>query len=254
MATCIVHISDLHVPAADPAQMEALAESIAAARPDVIVASGDLTRRGRRREFSAAASFLAALPGAKLIVPGNHDVPLIRNRLTRPFARFAESFPDAPASVETPDVVVAGFNTAVGSRLSTWDWSLGDAPPERVAPVAALLRDRLQGRLGIVACHHPLRRHALDGRRSTTARGPEAFAALADAGMRVLLHGHLHRSSRTCLDVGGAEVCEICANTALSDRERAGPAGYNILDIEGSAWKLTVMNWQERRYARGSVN
>ncbi len=251
MATRIVHISDLHFPAADSAQAEALARSIVEAKPDVIVQTGDLTRRGRNREYRAAAAFMASLPGTKLIVPGNHDVPLmdVTARVFRPFARFVEYFPDLPPIIETPDVVIVTLNTAVGLRLSAWDWSLGDAPAERIAPVAALLQERLKGRLGIVACHHPLRRHSLDVRRSTTRRGPLAFAELADAGMRILLHGHLHRASRTCIAVNGVEVCEVCANTALSDRERAGPAGYNILDVQNGTWTLTVAHWYDRHYA-----
>lgn len=253
MATRLIHISDLHFPAADPAQPRALVESITAARPDVIAVSGDLTRRGRRHEFAAASAFVAALPGQKLVVPGNHDVPLLRNRLTRPFARFAKYFPDQPLYIETTDILLAGINTAIGIRLSEWDWSLGVAPPERIAPVALLLREFGRGRLGIVACHHPLRRHALDVRRSVTRRGPEAFEELAASGMRILLHGHLHRSSRTCLPLQDGEVCEICANTALSDRERGGPAGYNIIDVENGLWTLKVVRWLEGRYAETAV-
>jgi 3',5'-cyclic AMP phosphodiesterase CpdA len=248
MATRLVHLSDLHFPAAQPAQAEALAQSIAAARPDVVAITGDLTRRGRRHEFEAAARLVDALPGEVIVVPGNHDVPLVKHRFSRPFARFAAYFPGQPLYIETSDILLAGLNTAVGARLTALDWSLGDAPRERVAPVALLLREFGRGRLGIVACHHPLRRHALDQQRSVTRRGPEAFAELAASGMRLLLHGHLHRSSSTCLDASGVAVCEVCANTALSDRERSGPAAYNVIDVENGAWRLTVMRWNADRY------
>jgi 3',5'-cyclic AMP phosphodiesterase CpdA len=250
MATRIVHISDLHFAAADSEQPMALAQSIADAKPDVIVQTGDLTRRGRRREYRAAAAFLASLPGPKLIVPGNHDVPVpgLMDRMFRPFARFAEHFPDQPALFETSDAVLITLNTTVGMRLSAWDWSLGDAHADRVGPVAALLKGQRKGRVAIVACHHPLLPHVLDVRRSATRRGPQAFAELAEAGMQVLLHGHLHRASCVCLDLNGVEVCEVCANTALSDRERGGAAGFNILDVVGGTWTLTVARWQNRRY------
>lgn len=248
MATRIVQISDLHFPAADVAQVGALAASIADAGPDLIAVTGDLTRRGRRHEFAAAAAFLAALPSPKLVVPGNHDVPLLRDRFRRPFARFAEYLPGQPLWLETADVFLIGFNSAVGVNPRGWDWSLGDAPDERVAPVAALLREKRGDRLAVVACHHPLRRHALDVRRSVTRRGPEAFNELAAAGMRLLLHGHLHRSSRSCVAAPGGEVCEVCANTALSDRERSGPAAYNIIDVEDGRWKLDVMQWRDGHY------
>jgi 3',5'-cyclic AMP phosphodiesterase CpdA len=189
---------------------------------------------------------LTRLPGQKLVVPGNHDVPLSAV-MGRPFARFAHYFPDLPLYLESPDAFVIGFNTAFGSRLA--DWSLGAAGQARVAPVAALLREKRHGRLGIVACHHPLLPHALDIRRSTTARGPEAFDELAAAGMNLLLHGHLHRTSKSCVPVAGSPVCELCANTALSDRERAGAAGYNIIDITGPDYTVTAISWDGAHYA-----
>lgn len=248
MATRLIHISDLHFPAAVPGQVEALADSIVEAKPDCIAVTGDLTRRGRHHEYEAAAAFVGALPGEIIVVPGNHDVPLLKHRFRHPFARFADYFRDQPLYIETPDILLAGLNTAVGVRLTEWDWSLGDAPLERVAPVALLLKEFGRGRLGVVACHHPLKRHALDQRRSVTRRGREAFNELAASGMKLLLHGHLHRTSHTCIEVAGVEACEVCANTGLSDRERSGPAAYNIIDVENGAWRLSVMRWNSERY------
>lgn len=235
----------MHCPAKNPAQPEALAASIRDAAPDIVAVTGDLTRRARPREFAIAAALVKALPGEKLIVPGNHDVPFFTERFHRPFARFTRSVGDQPLFLETPDVFLIGLNTAIGASASAWDWSLGAAPETRVAPVAGLLAQRRGGRLGIVACHHPLRPHALDRRRSTTARGIAAFTELAAAGMGVLLHGHLHRASKTCVDA----ACEIAANTALSDRERGGPAGYNIIDASHDGWRALSVRWDGRRYA-----
>ena len=245
LPTRIVHISDLHCPAKNPAQPEALIASIRAAAPDIVAVTGDLTRRARRREFVNASELLAALPGAKLVVPGNHDVPLLGERFHRPFGRFSRSVGEQPLFLETADVVLIGLNTATAISVSSFDWSLGIAPPSRIAPVAEALQQRRQGRIGIVACHHPLRPHALDPRRSTTARGIAAFHELRAAGMTILLHGHLHRASKTCVD--GA--CEIAANTALSDRERGGPAGYNIVDVDGADWQARSVRWNGETYA-----
>lgn len=251
MPTRLVHLSDLHCPARDPLQCEVLIDSIMAAGPDMVIVTGDLTRRGRKREFAAAAALLARLPGKLLVVPGNHDMPL-SGLLKRPFARFAAFFPAMPLYLESDEVFVAGLNTAAGSRFG--DWSLGDAPRERIEPVVALLKSQAKGRLAIVACHHPLRPHILDVRRSTTARGPEAFQELAAAGMRVLLHGHLHRTSKTCIEAPAGNVCEICANTALSDRERSGAAGYNILDVTtGGDYVAHAMRWSGIRYEASSA-
>ena len=245
LATRIVHISDLHCPARDFRQADALIESIVAAAPDLTVASGDMTRRGRNREYRVAADLLSRLPGRRLVVPGNHDVP-ISGIIGHRFQRFSEYFPGQPLFLETQDVFLVGLNTALGSRFG--DWSLGDAPRSRTEPVVEILREKVGGRLGVVVCHHPLRSHVLDVRRSTTARGPEAFAELASAGMKLLLHGHLHRSSRSCVEVLGGSVCELCANTALSDRERAGAAGYNIVDVDGLDYTVTATRWTGDRY------
>jgi 3',5'-cyclic AMP phosphodiesterase CpdA len=249
LPTRIVHISDLHCPAKNLAQPEALIASIREAAPDIVAVTGDLTRRAREREFAIAAALVKSLPGEKLIVPGNHDVPFLTERFHRPFARFARSVGAQPLFLETPDVLLIGLNTAIGASASAWDWSLGAAPETRVTPVAALLAERRGNRLGIVACHHPLRPHALDRRRSTTARGIAAFTELAAAGMQVVLHGHLHRASKTCVD--GA--CEIAANTALSDRERGGPAGYNVIDIASGGWRALSVRWDGKRYGLGEA-
>lgn len=246
MTTRIVHLSDLHCPARNSAQVAALMESIVSAKPDLLVVTGDLTRRGRSSEFATAGALLARLPGQKLVVPGNHDVPL-SGILGNPFLRFSRYFPEQPLYLESGDAVVIGLNTALGSRFG--DWSLGDAARARVGPVEALLKEKLQGRLGIVACHHPLRPHALDIRRSTTARGPQAFEELAAAGMRLVLHGHLHRTSKVCVEVAGLAVCELCANTALSDRERSGAAGYNIVDVTAHDYTVTAIGWDGEHYA-----
>jgi 3',5'-cyclic AMP phosphodiesterase CpdA len=47
----IAHISDLHFGAEDPRIVEGLTESIAEYHPSVVVISGDLTQRARKRQF-----------------------------------------------------------------------------------------------------------------------------------------------------------------------------------------------------------
>ncbi len=68
----LVHLSDLHVARLGFRERRAI-DIVNAARPDVIVVSGDLTARGGRPE--ALAAFLAALRarGGKFAVWGNHD-------------------------------------------------------------------------------------------------------------------------------------------------------------------------------------
>src|SRR3954471_18543059 len=86
----LVHLSDLHFGRVDERLLDPLVAAVMAARPDVVVISGDLTQRARRSEFEAARAFIARLPTPRVIVPGNHDVPLynVAARLLRPVARF----------------------------------------------------------------------------------------------------------------------------------------------------------------------
>ena len=87
----LLHASDFqHGRPFLPHAAEALVRFAGELDPDVTVVSGDLTQRARRSEFVAARQFLDTLPFQRLVVPGNHDVPLYRvwERLTDPFGNY----------------------------------------------------------------------------------------------------------------------------------------------------------------------
>jgi 3',5'-cyclic AMP phosphodiesterase CpdA len=249
MATRIAHISDLHFPAKASEQVTALGSSIAEVRPDIIVVTGDLTRSGTQQEFCLAKTFLDSLRARKLVVPGNHDIPVpgIWARIFGPFDRFESYFPGSGV-IETPDVLIVAMNTAVGLQPGL-DWSLGYVSAKRLDTAASTLAGQRGGRLGIVASHHPYHQHPSDLVRSRTFGGPAAFERLATAGMDLLLHGHLHRTAYRCFaTTAGKNACELCASTALSNRERGGPAAYNIIDVENRQPRISVMVWDGRSY------
>ena len=76
MTTRILHVSDLHFGARDDPVLErGLAALIERIGPELVIASGDLTNRGRRSEHERAAAFLNRLGPPVLAVPGNHDIP-----------------------------------------------------------------------------------------------------------------------------------------------------------------------------------
>src|SRR5258706_14178026 len=72
----VVHLSDLHFGRVDARLVAPLVRSIQAIAPDLIAVSGDLTQRARRSQFVQARAFLQQLPFPRIVVPGNHDVPL----------------------------------------------------------------------------------------------------------------------------------------------------------------------------------
>jgi 3',5'-cyclic AMP phosphodiesterase CpdA len=85
----VAHVSDLHLGAHDPKAVAGLAAEVAAFRPDLTVVSGDHTMRARPREFGQVAALLDDLPHPLLVVPGNHDLPLVSPlRLLDPYGRY----------------------------------------------------------------------------------------------------------------------------------------------------------------------
>ena len=129
----IVHLSDIHFGRVDPATIEPLASAITRRSPDLLAVSGDLTQRARRREFAAARSFLDALPFPRLVIPGNHDVPLhnVFTRFLTPLARYRRAITDDLSPVHRDDeMIVVGVNTA-----RSWTWGEGRINAKQVDDV-----------------------------------------------------------------------------------------------------------------------
>ena len=76
MAARILHVSDLHTGTREGPEIEAaLRRLLGRVEAELIVASGDLTHRGRRDEHERAHRFLTSFGLPVLTVPGNHDMP-----------------------------------------------------------------------------------------------------------------------------------------------------------------------------------
>ena len=73
--TRILHFSDTHFGTERKPVVEAALDLAAAQAPDLVVLSGDITQRARRRQFAAARAFIERLSLPVLAVPGNHDIP-----------------------------------------------------------------------------------------------------------------------------------------------------------------------------------
>src|SRR6188474_1139555 len=95
----VLHLSDTHFGTEQPPVVEALHRLIDERRPEVIVHSGDVTQRAAPSEFQAAKAFMVCHAASHwLVVPGNHDVPLLSPlaRLVRPYAAFQRGLGLAP--------------------------------------------------------------------------------------------------------------------------------------------------------------
>ena len=98
----------------------ALAQAAIDLGHDVIVVSGDLTQRAKREQFRAAREFLEQLPDVpRVVVPGNHDVPLYRvlERITNPLGLYRELIShelDQVLRVDGATIVARRFPAAHG--------------------------------------------------------------------------------------------------------------------------------------------
>jgi 3',5'-cyclic AMP phosphodiesterase CpdA len=231
--TTLAHLSDLHFGREDPAAVEALVEDVEALAPSLVVVSGDLTQRARRGEFARARAFLDRLAPPKLVVPGNHDVPLfdVARRFLSPLGRFrAQVSADLTPVWEDGEVLVVGLNTA---RSLTWKGGRVS-----LAQMEALRGRLCRGdpdRLHVLVAHHPFSPPEGRPREALVGRAAAALAALSGCGLDLVLTGHLHREFTG--DLAGHTLARsalaLHAGSAVSRRLRGEANSYNLVRIRG---------------------
>jgi 3',5'-cyclic AMP phosphodiesterase CpdA len=246
----IAHLSDLHFGRHDPVLATAVAAELNAAPPDLTVISGDLTQRARRRQFAAARAFLAGLPRPILVVPGNHDVPLydVTRRFLRPLARYRRYVcADTQPSFADAELAVLGINTARSATFSNGRISYAQADAVR-----AHFRHVPSERIKILVAHHPLMAPPAEPGLPVVGRTTMALAAIAEAGVHVVLCGHFHHAFTADLAAVHTamrrSVLIIEAGTAISLRLRREPNSYNLIEVERDRLACTVRAWDGRAF------
>lgn len=226
--TRILHLSDLHFGFHREALVGPLLDQISAARPDLVVVTGDLTHRGRPEQFRQAAAFLSRITAPLMAVPGNHDVPLynIPVRFLRPYADY-----DQEVSPDRAPTGAAGWARVHGvNSVDPFAWQRGVVHEADIDRVIGSL-DALA--MNIVALHHPLQQlPQVD--KELARRAPEALARFEEAGVRIALTGHLHLwDAGGLLSHGHPHLLQIQAGTALCARESDLQNEFALLDIDG---------------------
>lgn len=245
----IAHLSDLHFGRVDRAILPALIATVIAAKPHLVVVSGDLTQRARDCEFQEARQFLAALPNPQLAVPGNHDVPLynVVARWLRPLTRFRRYISnDLEPYYADSEIAVLGINTARSNTFK--NGRINRRQIERS-------RERLEscGRdvTRIVVTHHPFDLPEFTEGASLVGRASMAMAGFAHSQVDLVLSGHLHRSaagdSVARYATSGRSVLLVQAGTATSTRRREELNSFNLIHIERSRASIDCMAWEDER-------
>ena len=134
MITRVLHVSDLHFGRNDkPESIEALGRLVEHSRPELVIASGDLTHRGLRSQHERAAEFLRGLELPLVTIPGNHDIPYtFPKRFTRPWQEFERLWETTEPVYRSDNVVVAGLNS-----VRPWRHQSGRLRDEQVRSAAA---------------------------------------------------------------------------------------------------------------------
>src|SRR5204863_2734962 len=192
MPTRLLHISDLHTGSLESPDVErALVQLIKRVDPELVVASGDLTNRGRRSEHERAAALLRRLEKPLVVVPGNHDIPYtFPARFTRPLAEFERQWQTTEPVHSSDELFVVGLNS-----VRPWRHQSGGIREPQLQRTAELLAGAAAGAFRVVVLHHHLIGAPWRTRKRPVSRRSHVLAALVDAGAELILAGHIHQAA-----------------------------------------------------------
>ncbi len=188
----LLHISDLHAGSVEETAVEqSLEPLLERTQPELIVVTGDLTHRGRRREHERAAAFLRGLGRPLLVIPGNHDIPYtFPARFTRPWAEFERQWGTVEPVFRSDELMVVGLNS-----VRPWRHQSGQIRSVQIARTAELLAEAPKGVLRVVALHHHLIGAPWRSRKRPVAHRSKVLAGFVDAGAELILAGHIHQAA-----------------------------------------------------------
>jgi 3',5'-cyclic AMP phosphodiesterase CpdA len=201
--TRILHLSDLHFGRAQsPALHEALRRLADDVEPELVIASGDLAHRGRRRELEAAAELLRSLDRPLLVVPGNHDIPhAFPARFTRPWEEFERVWGTTRPVYRSETLYVVGLNSA-----RPWLHQGGRVTAEQLDEATRRFREAPAGALCVAVLHHQMLGAPWRSRKRPVAARDRVLARLVDSGAELVVAGHIHQST-----VAGRREFEVSA-------------------------------------------
>lgn len=252
----IAHISDLHFPYTTEKLRAGLLEAIWRAQPTLVVVSGDLTQRGREKQYAASQQFLEDLPKPQLIVPGNHDVPLfdLVRRVFMPTERFQRYICDELMPEYSDNHVnVLGVNS---TRAFTCDpfgfWKNGTLSLTQLDEIRHHFNNVPDTSLRVLVMHHPLTNPWNEGGRDTARHREQILDVLEEQNIDVVLSGHLHINfvkEAPLTTLAGRRVLTIQAGTACSTRLRDEPNAFNLLSWDGQNLEVKTMRWVDTQFA-----
>jgi 3',5'-cyclic AMP phosphodiesterase CpdA len=246
----LLHVSDLHAGTReDPDVERALATLIDRTSPELIVASGDLTNRGRRDQHERAARFLRSFGVPVGAVPGNHDMPYtFPARFTSTFAEFNRAWETTEPTLTTGSFHVVGLNSARPYRQQ--GGALSDA---QLRNATERLHAGPDGRYRVVVLHH----HMIGApwrasRKRPVSKRNHVLRTLVDANTDLILAGHIHQaavSERHEFEVVSGDVRAVVISIAPGLGQprpsRLGEArGLHVYDVNDETLAVHTYIWR----------
>jgi 3',5'-cyclic AMP phosphodiesterase CpdA len=240
-----------------------LAALIERTAPELVVASGDLTHRGRPDQHTAAAAFLRALGPPVLAVPGNHDIPYtFPGRFTKTFDEFERHWETTEPVFSSPTLYVVGLNS-----VRAWRHQSGGIRDSQLRLTTELFDQAPADALKVATLHHHLIGAPWRSRKKPVSRRSHVLAGLVDAGAELILAGHIHQGAVSERhefevihgDVRGA-IVSIAPGLGQPRPQRRGEArGLHVYECTEGSIRVETYIWREddwgltavRRFARG---
>jgi 3',5'-cyclic AMP phosphodiesterase CpdA len=262
--TRVLHVSDLHFGTREnPALEHAVAALLEQVSPELIVASGDLTHRGRREQHERAAGFLRSLGPPVLAIPGNHDIPYsFPARFTGPWREFERLWETTEPTYSSDGLFVLGLNS-----VRPWRHQSGALRGEQLRRACETLAAAPAGTFKIVALHHHLLGAPWRSTKKPVAERNRVLATLVDCGAQLILAGHIHQaavSERREFEVTEGDVRAVVVSIAPGlgqprPHRRGEARGLHLYDIGTGSLTVHTYIWRlddwgltaVRRFPRG---
>jgi 3',5'-cyclic AMP phosphodiesterase CpdA len=263
-STRLLHVSDLHFGGhGAPGVERGLQALIERTAPELVVASGDLTHRGRSDQHAAAAALLRSLGPPVLAIPGNHDIPYtFPARFTRTFIEFERHWETTEPVFRSPTLHVVGLNS-----VRAWRHQSGGIRDTQLTRARELLSEANEGALRVVALHHHLIGAPWRSRKKPVSRRSHVLAALVDSGAELILAGHIHQgavSDRHEFEVISGDVRGVVVSIAPGlgqprPNRRGEARGLHVYECDADTIRIETYVWRDddwgltavRRFARG---
>lgn len=245
MRYTLMQLSDLHAgPPFLPEVAEAVSRQAQEIAPDLLVVSGDFVQRAiLPGQWHTARAFLNTLPEPRLVVPGNHDVPLFDgfSRIFAPLRYYQRHISSEINPVFTlPGLAVVGGSSAHG--LTTDGGYVSRKQREALQQTLAQFGPDT---FKVVVFHHPIVDPPGIQHRSKISNARKTLEMLEQCDVQMYMCGHVHfsyidavtgRAAVTVASTDNHQGIIVCQSGTTTSRRGRGADrrknSFNVVEID----------------------